>query len=42
MMTKMRRNLTVALLFAGGLALSTWALLDWIAYTGFTMSLVWR
>ena len=42
MMTKMRRNLTVALLLVAGLALSSWALLDWIGYTGFTMSLVWK
>lgn len=42
MMTKMRRNLTVALLFVGAVGLSTWALLDWVAYTGFTLSLVWK
>jgi hypothetical protein len=42
MMTKMRRNVAAALLLVGGLALATWAVLDWIGYTGFTLSLVWK
>ena len=39
---EMLRNVTVALLLVGAMALVTWTLLDWARYSAFNMSLLWR
>jgi hypothetical protein len=36
------RNLVTAALAAAGVALLSWAALDWVAYTGFSLSLIWK
>jgi hypothetical protein len=38
----MGRNLTVAALVTTGVALVCWTALDWVAYTGFSISLIWK
>jgi hypothetical protein len=38
----MARNVTAALLATLGVGLAAWAALDWVAYGGFTISMIWR
>ncbi len=38
----MARNLVTAALAGAGVALLAWAAVDWVAYTGFSISLIWR
>jgi hypothetical protein len=38
----MLRNMSAALLVVLGLGLGAWATIDWVAYSGFVMSLVWK
>jgi hypothetical protein len=36
------RNVATALLLALGIGLAAWASIDWIAYSGFVDSLLWK
>jgi hypothetical protein len=38
----MTRNILAAVLALAGLGLACQAALDWVSYTGFTFSLVWK
>ena len=38
----MNKNLATALMAIIGLGLLSWAALDWAAYGGFTVSLLWK
>ena len=38
----MMRNVSAALLVALGVGLAAWAAVDWVAYGGFAISMVWR
>jgi hypothetical protein len=38
----MTRNLGAAALLMAGVALLSWSLVDWVAYSGFSISLLWQ
>jgi hypothetical protein len=38
----MARNLIAAFLATTGIGLLCWAAIDWVAYTQFTLSLIWK